>query len=80
MKFIEQILRSHYITKEHKAIIYNHNWIDNRYTYYGLYNGKIICEKCKIEFGYVLYKHQRPDGTKWHELTCNEVLMKKLLE
>ena len=82
-EFIEKILQCHNLSVDHINIIYSHDWIDNRFN---CFNGlkesdlAIHCSKCKIGFGYVLYKHQRLGKIKWHELTCEEVLIKKLLE
>jgi hypothetical protein len=76
--FIEKIIQYHVLTFAHEQIIYTHDWIDERFTIGAGHS--IFCSKCKIVFGYVLYQHQRPDNTKWHELTCNEIIIKKLLE
>ena len=75
---LARILSFHYIDKFHNGIIHEHIWIQ---IYENIIQiSPIYCKNCNIEFGCVLYKQQDSDDTKWHELTCNEILIKKLLE
>lgn len=63
--------------------IETHDWFDNRFNTDKTFKIEtIFCLKCNILFEKVLYmyKQQDLDGTKWHELTCNEVIIKKILE
>lgn len=73
-------LSYHTLTEQHLKFIRDHDWVDTRFDISEKRDRRIYCSKCKIVFGFVLYKHQRPDNTKWHELTCDEILIKKLLE
>ena len=60
-----------------KKNIYNHNWIDGNKAEPTIIS--IYCSKCNVNF-YKVINREWSNGVKWNELTCNEILIKNLLE
>lgn len=81
---LEERLSYFFLSEKRTSIIRTHSWDIRKESYnleYGLSNGEyVFCLKCNIEFEKVLYRQLDPDGTRWSELTCDEILIKKLLE
>jgi hypothetical protein len=79
MKFdIEKIIRIYNLPDKCIEYIRFHCWELDKYIISS--GNQIYCSKCLVDLDKVLYRQQDPDGTKWAELTCNEIIIKKLLE
>ena len=81
---LEKKLRYLFINEERTRIIRTHSWSVRKALYnlqYGLSGDEhTFCLKCNVEFEKVVYRQQDSSGVKWAELSCNEILIKNLLE